>query len=81
MLQDSVSIKDLRFPIISFGKGNIIHFSRSEDELTTCTAVGFRNGYFNNLQLVDSSGLTVVIRKANKIGSVGPPLVVVWRWR
>ncbi len=72
MFQDSKGIDGITFPVIAFGKGSVIHFSRSIDELTTCSSVSFRKGYFNDLTLVDSNAIKLRVKKAIKVGTVGP---------
>lgn len=61
----------LSFPIIAFAKGNVIHFVRVKEDITTCTKVALKGGFFKDLQLVDSNGIMYKIEDAKKVGTIG----------
>jgi hypothetical protein len=67
-----MKLSDLDFPVASFAKDNITFYARDINELTTCSSVGFKNGFYNNLIIVDSRGTKCKVIRAVKAGTVGP---------
>lgn len=65
-----MTIEGLKFPIISFN-GNDIYIARHSDEITICSKVALKNGFYRNLRIVDSEGYEVKVIDAYKIGTVG----------
>lgn len=57
---------DLRFPLLQFSQG-LINVAKTEEPLTTCSAVALRNGWFKSQLLVDSNGRAVRIQGAKKL--------------
>ena len=64
-------MEHLRFPVLCFSQ-NLALVTQTEEDLTTCSKVGLRNGYFDNLLLVDSSGRGVRVKGAKKLHGIGP---------
>ena len=42
------------------------------DALTTCTKVALKNGYFDDLLIVDANGVGYQVKGARKLHGVGP---------
>lgn len=64
-------IDDFKYPIIAFAKGGILHFARNADDMTICSKRGWKNGFYNGLNVVDCEGSNYKVREAEKIGNVG----------
>lgn len=64
--------KLLKYPVIAIGKGQVLHFARSAKDLTTCSSKGLKNGYYNNLKIIDSAGKCFLVIKAEKTDTIGP---------
>jgi hypothetical protein len=62
---------ELNYPVVSFGKGNVMHFARNQEELTTCNSRGLKNGFYNNLVVFDSMGNKIIVKGAEKIKGIG----------
>lgn len=62
---------ELKYPIIAFGKRNVIHLARNSDDLTICSRRGLKNGFYNGLLIIDIDGNNYEIENAQKIGTVG----------
>ena len=68
-----MNLETLKFPVILIWPDkNCISVDRSCDDLTICTKLALRNGVFDNLIIVDSTGCAVRIKGAQKIQGVGP---------
>lgn len=65
-----MALTDLRPPLIWF-KRNLLGRESALDDLAFCTARGLRNGFYDNLLIVDSSGMGYTVRGARKLHSVG----------
>lgn len=61
----------LRYPVLEFSKG-MVFAARSVEELEQCTKPALRNGFFNDLLLIDSDGKALKITGARKLRGVGP---------
>jgi len=62
----------IKFPVLSFCHNRkFLVFISSKDELTTCTSGALRNGYFNNLMIVDTDGRCFQLTCFRKLGYVG----------
>jgi urease beta subunit len=71
MKKTNYTITDIKFPIVVFEKTNAIFFARAKGEITICTAVAFKAGFYKDLQLIDSNGFFYKITDAIKVGTVG----------
>lgn len=65
-------IDKIIFPVLTFSRPNVIEFAKDIDRLTSCNRLGLKNGYYNNLSIVDSIGNSFVVAHAHKIGTIGP---------
>jgi hypothetical protein len=65
-----MGINELNFPVICFSQ-NVIRMEKSSDSLTTCSKTALRNGYFENLLIIDSKGVALRITGAKKLHGVG----------
>jgi len=61
----------LHYPVLRFSKGMVFP-ARNVEELQQCTKVALRNGFFNDLLLVDSDGKAQRISGARKLRAMGP---------
>lgn len=59
-------INKLKFPVLSFKNESHLEFYREPKDLTTGTNQGLRNGYYENLSIIDSSGKQYLIKNAEK---------------
>jgi hypothetical protein len=60
-----------RFPALGLSRRHLIAF-RDLDALTTCGEAGLKNGFFNDLVLLDSEGYRYKVRGTRKLGPAGP---------
>jgi hypothetical protein len=65
-------IEKMIFPVLTFSRPNVIEFAKDEDRLTRCNRLGLKNGYYNNLKVIDSDGNCFSVSQANKVGTIGP---------
>ena len=65
-----MDVNNLKFPVLCFNQGLTIK-CKNVEELTTCTKTGLKNGYFKNLQIVDSSNKLYKVKETKKIKGVG----------
>jgi hypothetical protein len=61
----------IEFPVITFQKQNIVLSIRNEDILTRCGKRGLKNGCYENLFIVDSSGRGYTVNGARNVGYAG----------
>lgn len=67
-----MTLEDLRYPVLCFSQ-NLADIVRSAHELTTCSKLALRKGgYYENLLVVDSAGVGLRIKGAEKLHGVGP---------
>jgi hypothetical protein len=52
---------EISYPIIAFKKDHI-SFHRNNKDLTICNSRGLKNGYYNNLKLIDSNSNEFIIK-------------------
>src|SRR5690606_29481523 len=64
-------INKIKYPIVAFAKGGVIHFARNEADLTICSIRGLKNGFYNGLKIIDSEGNSFDVQEARKVGYVG----------
>lgn len=60
----------ITYPVIAFKNGHI-SFHRNNKDLTICNSRGLKNGYYNNLKLIDSNSNEFIIKSAKKIKYFG----------
>jgi len=63
-------VNELRFPVICFWR-TLTRVRDNYEQLTTTTSAGVANGMFNNLLVVDSDGLSITVKKAEKLHGIG----------
>jgi hypothetical protein len=68
---EDIALENFRFPVIAV-KGAIVHLYETPAALTTCTRAALKSGWFHDLLLVDVSGTGRRVRRAERIGTVGP---------
>lgn len=56
---------------------NLVEVVTTLDSLTTCSTGALRNGYFENMSIIDSKGLMINIIGAKKLHGVG----LLWGYR
>lgn len=62
---------EIKYPVIAFAKGGVIHFARNEDDLIICSTRGLKTGFYNGLNIIDSEGNSFVVQEAKKVGYAG----------
>jgi hypothetical protein len=62
---------EIKYPIVAFAKGGVIHFAKNEADLTICSKRGLKNGFYNGLNIIDSEGNCFDIQGARKVGYAG----------
>ncbi len=60
----------LKYPVLCFSQ-NLVEIVETVDDLTTCSKLALKNGYFEKLLLVDSAGVGLKVRGAEKLHGVG----------
>jgi hypothetical protein len=63
---------DLKFPVLAIAGERSFSLARTMQNLTTCTALGLKHGYYHGLLLVDSDGKAFKITDAVMLHGVGP---------
>lgn len=64
-------IASLEYPVLAFAQGTVFP-KRSADEVTRCTKVALKKGYFSGQVLIDSAGTILKIKGARKLHGIGP---------
>lgn len=64
-------VQEIKYPVIAFAKGGVIHFARNEADLTICSIRGLKNGFYNGLNIIDSEGNSFDVQGAKKVGFAG----------
>ncbi|TJY63740.1 hypothetical protein FAZ19_15840 [Sphingobacterium alkalisoli] len=64
-------VNDFKYPVIAFAKGGILHFARNADDMTICSRRGWKNGFYNGLNVLDCEGSSYKVREAEKVENVG----------
>lgn len=62
---------DFKYPVIASAKGGFQHFARNADDITICSKRGWKNGFYNGLNIVDSWGNSFKVQGVKKVGYVG----------
>lgn len=62
---------DISYPAVAFAKGGIVHFARNADDLVLCSKRGWKSGFYDSLNIVDSEGKGFNVQEARKVGNVG----------
>lgn len=65
-----LNVAAIEFPVLCFS-GSLVYAMPTPDVLTTCTKVALRNGYFDNLLIVDANGIGYWVKGARKLHGVG----------
>lgn len=60
----------LTYPALCFSQG-LVEVASTSNDLVTCTKVALKNGYFNDLLVIDSEGWSHRVRRAEKVRGVG----------
>jgi hypothetical protein len=64
-------LDEVQYPAVCFSQGTILAAS-SHDQLTTCSTLELRRGWYRDLLLVDSAGHGYNIAGARRTGYLGP---------
>jgi hypothetical protein len=64
------TVTAIKFPILYFSTG-IMGFAKTLDEITICKKGALKNGFFDNLLLIDIDGIGFQVKGARKITGVG----------
>lgn len=64
-------IEDLIFPSLAFVKDGTLFFAMKPQDLLICNEKGFKNGFYNDLFLVDSIGRGYKVNDVHKIKKIG----------
>ena len=65
------SVERLSFPVLFWDK-NGLYYARSGRHLTTCSKLALRKGFYRGLHVLDSNGVMMKVRDAEKIRGIGP---------
>lgn len=63
---------ELKFPIITFNKFSTIGVFFCREDLQRTTSAGLKNGLYDNLEVVDSNGLSTKVFNVRKLRGIGP---------
>jgi len=66
-----MALDEVQYPALCFSQGTIVA-ANSYEELTACSTVALRRGWFRDLLLVDCAGHGYDIAGARRRGYVGP---------
>jgi hypothetical protein len=66
-----MTVNAIKFPVLRFSQ-NLVGVKRTEDDLTTCTKVALKKGFFNEMLVVEESGKAYKVNGARKLHGVGP---------
>lgn len=66
-----MTVSAIKFPVLRFSQ-NLVGVQRAEDELTTCTKVALKKGFFNEMLVLEESGKAYKVKGAKKLHGVGP---------
>jgi hypothetical protein len=67
-----MSIDNIIFPVITFKYSYyLIEYKADIANLTSCNKLGLKKGYYNELEIVDSTGNLFIVNKAVKTGTRG----------
>ncbi len=61
----------IKFPVLRFSQ-MLVGVKNKEDDLTTCTKVALKKGFFDDMLIVEASGKAYKVTGAKKLHSVGP---------
>lgn len=64
-------LHEIKYPVITFAESSIIYFARNQDDLTISSIKGWRNGFYNSLNIIDSEGNSFDVQEAKKVGYAG----------
>lgn len=56
---------------MQFVKEKYLYPVRSEGNMTKCSAMGLKSGYYNHVKVIDNTGKMLLIKNAEKVGTVG----------
>ena len=66
-----MTVSAIKFPVLRFSQ-NLVGVQRAEDDLTTCTKVALKKGFFNEMLVLEESGKAYKVKGAKKLHGVGP---------
>ena len=66
-----MTVNAIKFPVLRFSQ-NLVGVERTEDDLTTCTKVALKKGFFDEMLVVEESGKSYKVKGAKKLHGVGP---------
>jgi hypothetical protein len=59
------------YPVLCFSQG-LVTVEPSEEDLTTCSRIALKHGYYSNMVIVDCTGRRFSVENATKLHGVGP---------
>ena len=62
---------EIKYPIIIISRKSHIEFIKNDKDLRRCNKRALKNGYYNNLSLIDSDSNRYSIQRAEIEGSIG----------
>lgn len=66
-----LNLAAIRFPVLTFS-GSVVYVMATADELTACKRGALKNGWFDDMLIVDAIGVGYQVRGARKLHGVGP---------
>ena len=64
--------KPIRFPVLSFSRDGLVLALDSLEPISRCTKLGFKNGFYNGLILVDSDRFRHRVAHARRVRTLPP---------
>lgn len=53
-------LEHITFPVAMINTEKILEFSRDERDLTSCSKIALKNGFYKNLVIIDSNGIKYI---------------------
>ncbi|SFQ59901.1 hypothetical protein SAMN05444144_109142 [Flavobacterium akiainvivens] len=76
-----ILINDITFPALAFPNDGILHLASKPNDLIICNSKGFKNGFYNNLMIIDATGKSFRVLNAQKTRKVGCFSVTIYSLR
>ena len=64
-------LESVKLPFLALSKPAVIEVVNKLDDILICSKGALKNGFYTNLELIDSDGYLYKVQNATKVGSVG----------
>ena len=68
---NEITLTKLKYPVLRFSRG-MMFAEKNADDITNCSKVALKKGFFSGQILVDSTGKVMLVKQAKKLHGVGP---------